>query len=74
MTARDQLLKELDQTPDMLIEEILDFCLFLRQRRQAKAPQANSPAQILDAIANLPLEGKVDTFSGQDHDQVLYAK
>ena len=71
MTARDQLLKELDQTPDALIEEILDFCLFLRQRQQARAPQP-SPAQILDAIANLPLEGKTDAFSGQDHDQVLY--
>ena len=71
MTARDQLLKELDQTPDILIEEILDFCLFLRQRQQAKASQT-SPAQILDAIADLPLEGKTDAFSGQDHDQVLY--
>ena len=72
MTARDQLLKELDQTPDILIEEILDFCLFLRQRQQAKAPQNSSPAQILEAIADLPLEGKTDAFSGQDHDQVLY--
>jgi hypothetical protein len=73
MTARDQLLKELDQTPDILIEEILDFCLFLRQRQQTKSPQT-SPAQILDAIANLPLEGKTDAFSGQDHDQVLYTQ
>lgn len=72
MTARDQLLKELDQTPDVLIEEILDFCLFLRQRQQAKAPQKPSAAQILDAIADLPLEGKTNAFSGQDHDQVLY--
>ena len=70
MTARDQLLKELDQTPDILIEEILDFCLFLRQRQQAKSPQT-SPVQILDAIANLPLEGKTDAFSGQDHEALL---
>ena len=74
MIARDRLLKELEQTPDILIEEILDFCLFLRQRQQEKSLQNLSPAQILDALAALPLEGKTDTFSGQDHDQALYAK
>lgn len=74
MIARDRLLKELEQTPDILIEEILDFCLFVRQRQQEKASQNCSPTEILDAIADLPLEGKTDTFSGQDHDQVLYAK
>jgi hypothetical protein len=74
MTARDRLLKELEQTPDILIEEILDFCLFLRQRQQTKSSQQLSPSQILDAIADLPLEGQADAFSGQDHDQILYAK
>lgn len=72
MTAREQLLKELDQTPDNLIEEILDFCLFLQQRQQVKALQNPSAAQILDEIASLPPEGKTDAFSGQDPDQVLY--
>ncbi len=73
MTARDRLLEELEQTPDILIEEILDFCLFLRQRQQEKSPQKLSPSQILDAISDLPLES-TDTFSGQDHDQVLYTQ
>lgn len=74
MTARDRLFKELEQTPDALIEEILDFCLFLRQRQQEKHSQQHSPTQILDAIANLPVEGHTDSFSGQDHDHVLYSK
>lgn len=73
MTAREQLLKELEQTPDPLIEEILDFCLFLRQRQQQKAQQS-SPASVLEEIAALPLEGQSDAFSGQDHDQILYSK
>ena len=36
MTIREQLSKELKQAPDSLVEEILDFCLFLKQRQQAK--------------------------------------
>ena len=73
MTYRKQLLKELEQTPDALLEEILDFCLLLRQRQQNNPPQPASPAQILGAIAALPIEGDPSTFSGQDHDQILYS-
>jgi hypothetical protein len=36
MTVREQLSKELEQGPESLVEEILDFCLFLKQRQQAK--------------------------------------
>jgi predicted DNA-binding antitoxin AbrB/MazE fold protein len=36
--------------------------------------QQKSPLEILQDIAELPLEGKTDTFSGRDHDQVLYSK
>jgi len=36
MTVREQLSQELEQVPESLIEEILDFCLFLKQRQQAK--------------------------------------
>jgi len=37
MTVREQLSRELEQAPESLVEEILDFCLFLKQRQQAKA-------------------------------------
>lgn len=37
MTVREQLSKEIEQAPDSLVEEILDFCLFLKQRQQAKS-------------------------------------
>ena len=36
MTFREQLSQELEQAPDSLVEEILDFCLFIKQRQQAK--------------------------------------
>lgn len=32
-----------------------------------------TPLKILSAIAELPLEGKADSFSGKDHDRVLYS-
>ncbi len=36
MTVRDQLNRELEQVSESLIEEVLDFCLFVKQRQQAK--------------------------------------
>jgi hypothetical protein len=36
MTVREQLSRELEQAPESLIEEILDFCLFIKQRQQLK--------------------------------------
>ncbi|MEB3229954.1 MAG: hypothetical protein VKJ64_03020 [Leptolyngbyaceae bacterium] len=74
MTNREQLLQELEQTPDYLIEEILDFCLFLRQRHPIQEPTQPASSQILEAIAALPIEGKTDHFSGQNHAQVLYGE
>lgn len=33
MTPREQLIQEIDQAPDFLVEEILDFLLFAKARR-----------------------------------------
>jgi len=38
--------------------------------RQAKNPRPS--ARILADIAKLPIEGKTDEFSGEQHDQILY--
>ena len=32
MTAREQLIQEIDQAPDFLVEELLDFLLFAKAR------------------------------------------
>jgi predicted DNA-binding antitoxin AbrB/MazE fold protein len=34
--------------------------------------QPKRTLEILKKIAELPLEGKIDTFGGKDHDQILY--
>ncbi len=73
MNAKEQLLREIEQAPEAVVAEVLDFFLFVKQRQQQK-PQNSSPAQILEEIAALPLEGKPDPFSGQDHDRVLYPR
>jgi len=33
MTAREQLIQEIAQAPDFLVEELLDFLLFAKARR-----------------------------------------
>ena len=38
--------------------------------RQARSPRLS--AHILADIAKLPIEGKTDAFSGEQHDQILY--
>lgn len=56
MTVREQLSRELEQSPDSLIEEILDFCLFLKQRQQTKlddrgiAPKTNGILDLLESV------------------------
>ncbi len=42
MTPREQLLYEIENTPDFLLEEVLDFLLFTKNRRQ---PPGDEPVQ-----------------------------
>ncbi len=40
MTTREQLLYEINNTPDLLLEEVLDFLLFAKTRRHQQTPEA----------------------------------
>jgi hypothetical protein len=55
MTLRDQVAKEIEQAPDALLEEILDFCLFLKHRKtKAQSSQAETqPPSLTDALTQL---------------------
>jgi hypothetical protein len=33
MTAREKLIQEINQSPDFVVEELLDFLLFIKSRR-----------------------------------------
>lgn len=56
MNAKDQLLNEIEHAPDAMVEEILDFCLFLKQRQQEKVEEPGLPKPTASGILNL-LEG-----------------
>ncbi len=86
MSAKEQLLKEIEQAPDLLIEEILDFCLFVKERQQAKEmaksissePQASSILDFLERVreiqAQVPPEewDKLPHDGSINHDHYLY--
>ncbi len=84
MTLREQLSKEIEQAPDTLVEEILDFCLFIKQRQEAKAlaqsqtPQASGILDLLDRVkeiqAQVPPEewDKLPHDGSINHDSYLY--
>jgi hypothetical protein len=84
MTIREQLSKEIEKSPDMLVEEILDFCLFIKQRQEAKtlaqnpAPQASGILDLLDRVkeiqAQVPAEewDKLPHDGSINHDSYLY--
>jgi hypothetical protein len=62
MTVREQLSKELEQAPDSLVEEILDFCLFIKQRQQTKA---NNQATATKTNGILDLLNRVKEIQAQ---------
>jgi len=84
MTAREQLSKELEQAPDSLVEEILDFFLFVKQRQQAKTNHqatettTNGILDLLERVkeiqAQVPTEEweKLPHDGSINHDHYLY--
>jgi hypothetical protein len=60
MTAREQLIREIEQVPDALVEEVLDFLLFVKSRQsQNHLSSLNNETQpsnlsILDRMGGMP--------------------
>ena len=53
MSDREQLLYELEKTPDILIKEILNFLLFVRTKTSLKTEQKYNKNSSIEEI-NLP--------------------
>jgi hypothetical protein len=51
-SAREQLIQELDQTPDFVIQEVLDFLLFIKVRLKRRIREEQSAD--LQQIPSLP--------------------
>jgi len=86
MNIRKQLAQEIAQAPDALVAEILDFCLFVKQRHQNKAiaqsistvPESSGILDLLKSVkeiqAQVPPEewDKLPHDSSINHDHYLY--
>jgi hypothetical protein len=46
MTAKEQLIREIEQAPENLIEELLDFLLFAKARRNQQNTKLGSASQL----------------------------
>jgi hypothetical protein len=84
MTIREQLSKELEQVPDAMVEEVLDFCLRLKQSQQAQGSNQLDPTSksgILDLLERIKeIQSEVPTAEWDklphdgsiNHDHYLY--
>jgi hypothetical protein len=61
VTTREQLLYEIENAPDFLLEEVLDFLLFTKNRRQ---PPGDESVQPLDP-AQPPIWESFEEFAEQ---------
>lgn len=62
MTTRELLLKEIEQIPEELLEEVLDFLLFLKMRHKKQNSTARS---ILEHLKH------IGTWEGDDLEECL---
>lgn len=56
MTAKEQLMKEIAQAPDFLLEEVLNFLLFIKSRLKQRV----SESKPVESTQNLPSQSFLD--------------
>ncbi len=67
LTAREQLLQELTQVSDDLVEEVLDFLLFSKSRRNRPTLQAAEDEQSREEILESLRRSLQDVKTGRTH-------
>lgn len=73
MTSREQLVSEIEQAPDALVEELLDFYLFIKQRRDSASSYAAPTTQsglltFLSEVQAIQAEVPVEEWDKLPHD------
>ena len=58
MTVKERLIKEIEEIPDAIAEEMLDFCVFLKHKTQtlAKKPEQSDLLNFLHDVETISLE------------------
>ncbi|MBS3030620.1 MAG: hypothetical protein HCA25_27275 [Dolichospermum sp. DET50] len=64
MTAKQELIKEISQAPDFLIEEVLNFLLFIKNRFKQRIPE-NQTADFTDSLPSTSLLNFLDDIHSQ---------
>ncbi|MFN7715766.1 MAG: hypothetical protein ACK5QS_09845 [Pseudanabaenaceae cyanobacterium] len=83
MTAREQLLREIQHSPEPLVKEVLDFLLFVRSRNypfvEPEVGDCQTPPQPIwefaqELMQDAPPEelAKLPADSARNHDHYLY--
>jgi hypothetical protein len=83
MTAKEQLLQEIQHSPELLIQEVLDFFLFTRSRRFNYSATETIEKQAIhqpiwafaqELMQDAPPEelAKLPADSARNHDHYLY--
>ncbi len=63
-SAKEQLIQELDQTPDFVVQEVLDFLLFIKVRLKHKIKE-EQPDSSQQALSLPPFLQFVEEISAQ---------
>lgn len=75
MTPREQLAQEIEQASDALVEEILDFCLFLKQRQSSEqstaTPQAGGILDLLERVKEIQAQFPEEEWYRLPHDGAI---
>jgi len=73
---REQLAKEIEQAPDSLIEEILDFCLFIKHRKVKEQSisskvQTNGILNLLEQVKEIQAQVPAQEWDRLPHDGAI---
>lgn len=64
MTVKEELIKEISQTPDFLIQEVLNFLLFIKNRFKQRISE-NKTGDFTDTLASQSFLNLIDNVSSQ---------
>jgi hypothetical protein len=73
MTTKEQLLQEIENSPEPLLQEVLDFLLFARSRHYSQ-PRKPIWEVARDLMADVPEEiiDTLPTDGAEQHDHYIY--
>jgi hypothetical protein len=65
MNEKEQLIKEIEQAPDFLVKEVLDFLLFIKSRTKELKPTSdrNLETQLREMAEDLEVQAEINSIN-----------